>query len=168
MIEKYICNKINGNKMSSYLEMLFDIQFSNILFKIRGGDKKLPILPFTSTCIPGMKISVSIDGRYDICEKINGTMSIGDIKKGFNINKISDIVKNYNKNVSSECYKCPINRQCSMCFAFACADGRFEKPNCQEIIASYKMCLSIIYTILEENPHAYDDFLFKDEWVLNS
>lgn len=168
MLEKYISHKIHNEKMSSYLEMLLEMQLVGVLMKIRGGDQRLPVIPYTGTCIPGMKISVRPDGKFDMCEKINGTMPIGDIENGIDVEAVSEIIKSYNNIVTSDCYKCPINRQCGICFAQSCGNGKFEKPACDNIIASYKMCLSIAYTVLEQNPHAYDGFLYRDEWLLNT
>lgn len=168
MLDKYIDCKIKNKKMSSYLEMLFELQLANVLLRVRGKDEKLSILPFTCTCVPGMKISVRPDGKFDICEKVNGTMPIGDIESGLDVKSISAIVKEYNNIVASECVECPINKVCGVCFAQVCGNGEFEKPNCQAILNLFKMSLSIVYTVLEQNPHAYDKFLYRDEWILNS
>ena len=166
--DEYISNKIDNKAMNSYLEILFDLIIAGVITKLRADDKRLPILPYTSTCIPGMKLFVRTDGRLDICERINGSMSIGDIETGLDIKKVSNIIKKYNKNVTNQCYKCPINRQCGVCFAQLCEDGNFAKPDCEKLIQIYKMALSIAYTILEQNSHAFDNFLYRDEWIFNS
>ena len=168
MLDKYIQCKCQNKKMSSYLEMLFELQLANVLLRVRGKDEKLSILPFTCTCIPGMKISVRPDGKFDICEKINETMPVGDTENGLDVKKISTVVKEYNDAIAKECVECPMNNVCGICFSQVCGNGIFEKPNCQAILDSFKLNLSIVYTILEKNPHAYDKFLYRDEWILNS
>lgn len=168
MLEKYLKLKIDAEKMSTYLEILFELQFVNVLLSIGIKDRKLPVLPFTSTCIPGMKISVRPDGKFDMCEKINQTFPIGDLEAGLDIKAITSIVKNYNEKIGSSCVDCPINRMCGICYSQVCGNGIFEKPNCQAILDSFKFNLSIIYTVLEKNPHAFDAYFYRDEWILNS
>ncbi len=168
LLSKYMNKKIRSEKMSSYLELLFEMQLINVLFKVCGEDRKLPILPFTCSCIPGMKISVRPDGTIDMCEKINGTMPIGNIKNGLDINAISKIIKDFNSVVTSNCYLCPINRSCGVCFAQTCEDGKFCKQNCDNILNFFKTNLSIAYSVLEQNHHAYDEFLYREEWLLIS
>ncbi|MCR5719803.1 MAG: hypothetical protein K6F84_04480, partial [Lachnospiraceae bacterium] len=164
----YIDKKINGDYLSSYREIFWELQLVPTIIRYGVSDMKLPFLPYTCTCIPGNKLSVRANGLIDMCEKINGTFSIGNCDSGLDIGRITDIVKMYKSVVTDECYKCPISKQCGICYAQCCKDGEFSKPSCEELRLMYQTNLSIVYTILENNPTAFDNFVYRDEWILNS
>ncbi len=167
LMNEYIDNKIKGETISPYLQMLYEIRLISSLFRLRRSDNKLPIMPYTSACIPGMKVSVRVDGTYDMCEKINETFPIGDNEVGYDYGKILNILMEYRTHVTEKCHECPLRRQCGMCFALCCKNGKFDKPNCSDIINAYLQNLSIIFSVLEENPHAYDNFKLVDQWAFN-
>ncbi|MCL2717206.1 MAG: radical SAM protein [Lachnospiraceae bacterium] len=168
LMNEYIDCKIKGEKLSPYLQMLSELSIFSVLFRTRVADEKLPIMPYTSSCVPGMKISVRVDETYDMCERINSTFPIGDNENGCDINKIANIINEYNSFVTKDCPECPLNRQCGMCFALCCKDGVFEKPNCHDIINAYTLNLGIAYSVLEENPNGFDELKILDQWVFNS
>ena len=172
MIQKFLNMTISEQPINSYLNMLFSAGVYSTIGRARIEDQKAPMLPFTGSCVPGMKISVRTDGTYDICERVNGTMPIGSIEKGLDIAAISNVIRQYNTEVTSKCFKCPISRVCTVCFANCNGCGKFNSPDCSNQIQTLILNLSILYSILEENPSLKDKFslnkLNQIEWLLNN
>jgi len=74
----------------------------------RSCDKQPSFLPFSGACIPGDKITVHVDGKIDMCERINGTFPIGNLDYGgIDYKRLSEIIGQYGKEVLSECPACP-------------------------------------------------------------
>lgn len=171
LLLKYIENKKLGKKMSNYLEMLFEARLSLSVMRLRHRDRKSVIVPFTNTCVPGMKISVRTDGTFDLCERINEKFPIGDIEKGLDYENIQKIINLYNDSVTKECANCTAQRHCPLCFAYTGGDGDFIVPKnfCERWRKQQLDNLEIIYSILEENETAFDslhneledNYLFK-------
>ena len=68
-------------------------------------------------CFPGIrKLFIDIDGNFYPCEKVmeSSANKIGDIKSGFNISRIKEIL-NIGKLTEDECKKCWAIRFCSIC-----------------------------------------------------
>ena len=166
--QEYAMAVIQNEKRSSYKDIFFTLQLMPAVLKYGIEDKKLPIVPYTGACFPGMKFSVRTDGKFDVCEKIEGTRSIGDVDSGFDVEAIAQLVKDYNRNVTAQCGRCPISKQCPMCYAYAIRNGSFNSPKCDELVQVFKASLMTQYTILEYNPHATDNFIYREEWILNS
>lgn len=166
--QQYVDGKIKGERISSFTDLFFSINLMSAILKMGTGDKRLPILPFTSCCVPGFKLSVRPSGVIDMCEKIDGSMAIGDIDYGLDISKISGIIKTYNDIITKDCVDCPINKHCGLCYAQCCQGGEFKKPDCENMKLNFKMNLMIVYTILELNPHAFDTYRYQEEWILNA
>lgn len=172
LIQEYIDCEISDKPISSYLDKLFSAGIYTVLGRTRVEDAKIPMLPFTGSCVPGMKISVRTDGTFDICERVNGTMPIGNINSGVDLDAISKIIRQYNKEVTVDCYKCPISRNCQVCFASCNGCGNFNRPDCITQINALIFNLSLLYSILEENPSLKRKFsldsLMQVEWLLNN
>ncbi len=163
--QKYIHYKKEGQEISSYLRCLIEGQLSPILIRPRHEDVRAPMVPFTNTCVPGMKVSVRAHGEYDMCERVNETMPIGCLEKGVNLEKIKKIIDNFNETVGKDCWSCPINNICNFCFAMCMGDGKFQLPiSCEESRNNFSQYFSVVNSILEENPKAYDDFDINVEW----
>ncbi|HHT57270.1 radical SAM protein [Herbinix luporum] len=171
LVNKYVDSKKNHIKISEYLRVLMEEQLCGLLIRSRHQDIRPPMLPYTNNCVPGMKISVRADGTYDMCERVNSTTPIGDINKGLNLTSIKNIIKDYNSSITEECDICPINKVCSLCFAQCNNDGCFKKyVDCEQIRNINRYNLSIIYSIMEVNPDAYENFedSINIEWFFNN
>ena len=172
LIQEYLDCVISGQKVNSYLDMFFAAGIYTTLGRTRVDDVKVPMLPFTGSCVPGMKISVRTDGTYDICERVNGTMPIGNINSGIDLDEVSKIIRQYNREVTVDCYKCPISRNCQVCFANCNGCGNFNRPDCVTQINALIFNLSLFYSIIEENPSLKNKFsldsLMQIEWLLNN
>lgn len=158
LLTEYIKAKQSGRKISNYLEMFFDVPLSTTVMRLRAKDVKSRLVPYTNTCVPGMKVSVRTDGTYDICERVNATFPVGDVNHGLNKNAICNMIEKYNKTVTKECQDCTAIKNCPLCFAYTNGDHCFSIPDnfCERWRKQQLIKLSIVYTILEKNPHAFD------------
>ncbi len=135
-----------------------------ILTRITGNEdaQRLPFLPYTGARVPGDKIAVDTDGTLHLCEKINQTFPIGNVDQGLDFEAITKIVLKYNEQITPMCANCVVSKLCSICYVVVAGEGKFERqpPNiCQSIHDSIKQRLACTYSILEENPKAYDEMI---------
>jgi uncharacterized protein len=156
--EYYEC-KVNNKEISPYMKAYFNLKFVSLFFRRRHTDDIIPFLPYTGACFPGFKISVRHDGKFDICERVNSTMPIGNIYDGFNYDSMSKVIKEYNSMDSKECKNCPINKLCNLCYAHCMCDGEFILPEsfCKNSIEYFRESLSGLFSILECRPDAFDE-----------
>lgn len=159
MLSRYIKAKQNNEDMSDFLQMLFEAPISLTVMRLRHLDVKSMLLPYTNTCVPGMKLSVRTDGTLDICERINSTFPIGDLENGLNFDAISEIIQKYNESVTFECADCEAKNNCPLCFAYTNGNGNFsiKKGFCNNWRRMQKEKFSVVYSILEKNPNAFDN-----------
>lgn len=167
MLNQFYENKKMGKLPNGYADMLFETSLALVLCRGRMEDKRLPILPFTNTCLPGTKISVRTDGTFDMCEKIDYRFPIGNVYDGLDYKGIAEVIRQYNDAVTSECHACPISKVCTACFARCSAEDGFESVNCEEQIGVFLFHLSLVYSLYEENPHIFDYFENKVEWTFH-
>lgn len=167
MLKQFFENKKMGKIPGSYADMLFETSLALVLCRGRKEDKRLPILPFTNTCLPGTKISVRTDGTFDMCEKIDYHFPIGNVYEGLNYEGIAEIIKKYNHAVTGGCHDCPISKICTTCFAHCSDKDGFKVADCENQIRIFEFQLSLIYSLFEENPHVFDYFENKVEWTFH-
>ncbi|MCL2576880.1 MAG: hypothetical protein FWE27_02355 [Defluviitaleaceae bacterium] len=145
-----------------------------VLNRTRINDVRPPMLPFTSTCVPGMKISVRVDGTYDMCERINQMFPIGNVVNGLHYNDIADLIRQYNETITKNCHLCAINKVCALCFAQCAGENCFKLAvnACNGNIIVFLRNLAILYSIGERNPDELQKFIdvFEEpiEWLLNN
>ncbi|PKP57115.1 radical SAM protein [Candidatus Atribacteria bacterium HGW-Atribacteria-1] len=110
-----------------------------------------PYIPYTGACTPGDKITVDPKGNLHCCEKINDKFPIGNVKNWLDFNKIIAHIDRYNKDITPDCWKCPITRLCPLCYIQSGGNGRFEKSqlNCDNIISNIKTQFKEIWSLLE-------------------
>lgn len=166
-IKRYLNHKSDGIISTEYSDCMVEKTIVGALTRCGADDKKIPFMPYTSTCIPGTKIHVSTEGEFYICEKMDCDKSIGSYKEGLNYTKIVDIIKNYNSSVSKNCYKCPIYRVCPYCMATTGTQKGFEIGDCNEMINLFIMQLCITFTALENNPNCFEHFADRYDWGLD-
>ena len=129
MLRRYIKAKQNNEEMSNYLQMLFEAPISLTVMRLRHLDTKSALLPYTNTCVPGMKLSIRTDGTVDICERINSTFPIGDLEHGLDMDAISRIIRMYNESVTAECEGCDAKNNCPLCFAYTRTGAGCKRRN---------------------------------------
>ena len=120
-------------------------------------------------CLPGhRKLFVSTEGRFYLCERVNYTDSdedlfcIGNVEHGLNYGKILRLIDEYGSVIQEDCCRCWANRLCPMCFAMITPDeqqqlsARGKRAGCQRTRATVHDALVRYYSVLEQDPHAFD------------
>lgn len=170
MKKRFTNNLMNRKKPSIFSLRYLTSQYLSSLIHFRVFDKRMKMIPFTGACVPGMKINVRTDGIFDICERANATMPIGNVETGLDWNAIANIIRKYNSALGDKCLSCPITKMCEFCYgdgsSMKNASFLFPEDRC-EFIQKYRVvALSWLYSILETNPNAFDwlmDFLRRPE-----
>ena len=172
---RYKKAKVEGHSTSYYMDCLVGMPIALAVLRRRSCDEQPPFLPFSGTCTPGAKIAVHVDGKIDMCERVNGTYPIGHLKHGgIDYKRLREIIGRYGSQVLFACPKCPVTKQCSICFSFVEKSADFSKiaELCDGTVERARQSLADYISILEENPHA--DLHFEtdtsrlEEQVINS
>ena len=74
---------------------------------------------FTNMCFPGgIKLFVTSDGKYFICERIKQNIPIGDVDNGLDFDAIRKIQRLWNEEIiRNRCWECPAWAFCNVCAA---------------------------------------------------
>ncbi len=109
----------------------------------------------TGTCEPGRRIAVSTDGRFHLCERINEDFPIGDVERGFDLDRAASVLGRY-RDALPDCDRCWARALCGTCYAQACDGGDFRvsEEMCDVTCGGIAQQLIALYTILEEAPNA--------------
>lgn len=160
LLKKYMTLKKKGERIPDYLRVYWEQRMVNVIIRNRVLDTRSKMLPYTASCVPGMKMSVRVDGTLDMCERVNQTLSIGNVEKGIDLTAIEKIIRLYNSNVAKECSDCVIKKGCLICFANCNANQSFDvsSDSCERMLELFRLNLRIMYSILEEQPCAYDEY----------
>ena len=175
--KRYYTYKTKGDYVPEYLKVLIESELLPVALRIRSEDVRPHLVPYTSTCVPGMKISVRPDGAFDICERVSETISIGHVDTGLDYNAIKRIIAMYNSAITENCGTCTLSKYCTLCFANCdkkCAFGR-TSDWCINFHNTYTQLLHDIYSVLEERPLAFDNCskaglpngLMPDQFILH-
>jgi uncharacterized protein len=161
MKKEYKLNLISGTPYKSrFLASLFEKELLRI--------HKRTLYPYFSNeiypngiCQPGArKIFVSTKGKIHVCERVDSTMEIGDIYKGFCLDCIFAILQKYIDESNQSCLDCYANRFCHTCFAECFSASGFHKKEkeklCNQIRSNFIVTLADYCEILEANPNAFD------------
>lgn len=101
-------------------------------------------------CMPGLdRLFITTEGKLGMCEKVGNSLIIGDVKNGFDHQKIKKIIDEYCKIVNKVCLDCWAYRLCSSCFISALKNNELnsdrKKEDCRARKASIIKNL-ILYT----------------------
>jgi uncharacterized protein len=162
LLHRYLDGVAAGTRSAGFLRALFRQRFIQSVIRPRANDRKLPLLPFTGTCVPGEKISVRTDGTFDVCERVNSTMPIGHVDRGIDFDALTRLVAAYNAALGDRCLTCPITKTCGLCFGdgMTMQDGCFavDDRRCDNLRHNTAREFASIYSALERNPRAIDEF----------
>lgn len=150
-----------GASASSYLEALFGARVVQVLVRPGAGNRRPPGMPYTGACFPGYKMCVQPNGQIDICERVDGSFPIGHVDIGLDFHAIAELVRMYTRFVAPRCQACPVTKLCVMCFQTFNAGGTFvlDPPDlCNRYPAYVIERLTFTYSILEQNPRAFESF----------
>ncbi|MEO8378475.1 MAG: radical SAM protein [Acidobacteriota bacterium] len=157
----YLDARMSGKEVPVFARVYFEMRIVGALLRRRQGNLPFGILPFTNTCVPGSKLAVRTDGTFDICERINGTMPIGDVDRGLDYGQVEKIIKDYNEKICGDCWSCPATKLCARCFASCNTDETFSNDkSCPDTVEGIRLTLSTMYRILEKQPDAFSDLSF--------
>lgn len=162
--ERFTDAKMRNRNAGHYVSCLIGSRIVRTLLRQRLLDRRIAFLPFTGTCVPGDKIAVDVDGTLRVCERVNGTWSIGHLDRGgIDYAGVCDKIAEYQQAVMAVCGRCPVSKLCNTCFAFVETKGGFEKPprHCAGIVDAARASLANYVSIREVNPRA--DFSFETD-----
>jgi len=162
----YINHIKNSTRDVSFLDLLFGLQAGRILFAgpvLIDGSSRL--IPYTGACIPGRKIFVDVSGNYHICERINESYPIGDIRSGLDFSRITSFIDNYKSHLD-QCPSCTINKLCNFCYCQFVTGGecKFSSDVCINPVENHKKQLARAFTIAEVNPQ-FPEFVTEDYYI---
>lgn len=74
---------------------------------------------FTAMCFPGgIKLFVSSDGIFHVCERVKSDLQIGNVDLGIDFNSIRSIVQRWNEEIiRNRCWECDAWSICSVCLS---------------------------------------------------
>lgn len=80
-----------------------------------------------AACFPGLdRLYISTDGNLYMCEKVGESLVIGDIFKGFDFEKIKNIMSTYCSIVEKVCLECWAYRLCQTCYVSALKNRKLD------------------------------------------
>lgn len=90
--------------------------------------------PRAGTCTFDSRLFLDANGVFHVCERINDRFPIGDAQSGFDFATMASMLGKFSAMVRRECSECIARHFCRICFANACADGRFalDAQECAE------------------------------------
>lgn len=119
-------------------------------------------------CVPGQRrIYVTVDGDFLLCEKVGNIPNIGNVNKGFDIDRIRSLyVEEFINNAKEYCKNCWAVNLCSMCYV-NCYDKEgphfeYRHESCRSERLYLENNLIRYHTILEENPDVLLEYNQKD------
>ena len=170
LMRRYVRDLLAGKKPSAFEKTLCGSKFTVFRTHRKAQDKQSPMIPFGTTCKPGEKISVRTDGTFDICERVNATMPIGNVETGLDWDAIANVIKKWNDAMETKCLSCPCTKLCARCYGdgISMRNGCFSitGERCKWILQDAVQGLFVYYSILELKSDAFDwvdDFLLQPE-----
>lgn len=132
--ERLISSIYNNEVKKPFSQDLLDYYLQSI-HQIVVTDKAEFALPLNACCVPGQqRIYVSCDGDINICERILGPYSIGNVYEGVDVNLIKKVyVDDYKMASYPTCSKCWASKLCTQCYATIFTNGEFDlekRNNC--------------------------------------
>ena len=162
--QKYKSDISNKQHQDIYLlKKLFDRDFSQI--HTREMKFIQNTYPPQGTCLPGeRRVFVNVKGNFFMCEKVNASYPIGNVDDGFDFEKISNFLIEY-ENFFKDCRNCWALRFCLKCFTSICENDNFsyrrKNELCKQRLYIIERNLEDYCEIREKNNHAFD---FFKEW----
>jgi uncharacterized protein len=115
-------------------------------------------------CNPGSRrLFVNCSGEFFICEKLDYAESIGSIEKGFDYERIENIIKAYLEEIKTNCGNCWARYYCSLCYTSIVDNGCFntnlKSQRCKNLKRRVEKAFVLYLALRERDPEAFDDFL---------
>jgi uncharacterized protein len=131
---------------------------------------QLPIdecTPFpTGQCVPVVfQMYVRPEGDIYLCEKVDGSSSVGNIRDGIDIEAVESLFEPYYEEAKRTCRHCWVQRLCTVCVIRCENQGRFDpemkQQACKSVRFHFKQSMTDYLQTLEKNPEAFD---FLESW----
>lgn len=152
--ELYLQSCFSKSDLTSFFDQLFGIRASKAIYSYPSLiPRNSFLIPYSGACIPGRKLFVDIDGKFHVCERVNLTIPIGDVKEGLDFERISDLIKNYLIHLD-KCPTCDAKNLCGKCYQTFEREGHFCMASkiCDNVEMGAERELSRAYTLGEKNP----------------
>lgn len=116
-------------------------------------------------CLPGLhKVFVNTDGSFHLCEKTDKKNPIGDLGRGFDVDKIYVLIEEYIR-TTGHCRHCWAVRLCKDCYLSALTDQGFSKKEKKESCRRRKSILLSGFKdyveIMEKNSQALGERFYE-------
>lgn len=159
---RYLLSKVHGDKVylhkTRVAEKFCDLVDISTRRKTMAGERILPGGP----CIPGSRLFVTTGGGYMICERGNelaGCFQLGNVDEGLNVEKASQILRDYYQLTPKECLNCWAYLNCSICPVQVEKDKQLSRSKklaqCEYVKQRLIYELTLYLAILEKNPLAF-------------
>jgi len=151
-----------------FIRSLFEKDFLTI--RRRHIEGRVPDrVDVSPACFPGKrKPFVDVEGNLHICERVDRTYPIGDVRSGFDVERVTALVNEYAALMNAEdCLNCWAFRFCDLCYAPLLKDGGLsserKRAECARIRDNAAFKLTTYCHILEQNPKAFG---YMDSYVI--
>lgn len=115
-------------------------------------------------CVPGrLRLVVSADGSFTICDRTRAMPKIGEIRKGIDFEAIERMYEDLSK-VIRNCKQCWAIRLCNVCWAHIYSSGLDSSEVakvCDSTRRSFDLGLRLFADVLEGNPEAFGEPLLS-------
>ena len=155
--EIYIDNYIKDKTQPKLIKSIIDKKLG-VMLKREQYSEPDPGIYLNGNCIPGQrKVYVNVKGELHVCEKVQGSPSIGNLDQGIDLNIINNIyVNEYASKGIKYCQYCWANKMCSICYASAYKGGNIDMNNknrmCYDARNNAERQLKLFSYLLEINP----------------
>lgn len=155
--EKYLQAVASGTReeMSPVIRALFEPELIGLYHRSRSrlGEKFTP----GGNCEPGQrKLHVTVDGRFQPCERTGSMMGIGDVESGIKPKQVKEVRDGFHEAVQDRCGNCWALRMCGVCFAVQAENANLERgdfpvpePVCKAIRKSKEQGLKVMAEVLQ-------------------
>ncbi len=167
--QAHLQNFVSHAPENIFIGQLFEKDYIDLRKRSMGTTAEDRI-NMTRMCFPGkQRPFVSVDGRIHACERINNTLSLGDVWHGFDIPRITRLWNQFAELSDQEdCRTCWAVRLCPFCFNIAADNGGFsaalKRAECKSIKNQWARALQDFCQLQELNAHAFDymgDYLVR-------
>jgi len=160
--EEYLDAVASGRreKLSPVVRALFEPDLIRFHHRIRGplGDRFTP----GGNCQPGRrKLHVTVDGRFQPCERTGDLLELGDLNTGISQPAVRGLQDKFFEAVKDRCAGCFALRMCGICFAVQAehadpSTGKFPVPEavCENVRRNLERTLKMMVRILQMPPEA--------------
>ena len=161
--EKNYKKEINNENKSLFSDAVMDKSMM-LIHKRLLSDKPVKEYGMNGCCVPGeRRIYVTVDGEFQICEKVGDIPNIGDVYNGFNIEQIKNIyVEGFIGEAKKYCKDCWGVNLCSLCYV-NCFDKEgthfsYRHNSCRSERAYLEASLIRYHQIVEKNPEQFIEY----------